>query len=169
MAETDYIIVGAGSAGCVLANRLTESGKHRVTLLEAGGSDARFYVHLPLGYGKLFYDPAVNWLYRTEPDPGLLGQRDFFPRGKILGGSSSINAMVYIRGNALDYEGWEQLGAKGWGYRHVLPYFRRAETRNEGGDDYRGGDGRVRHQVWSKRDSDAARHSARAHRLLGRR
>ena len=106
MADTDYIIVGAGSAGCVLANRLTDSGKHKVTLIEAGGSDARFYVHLPLGYGKLFYDPAVNWMYKTEPDPGLAGQQDHWPRGKILGGSSSINAMVWIRGHRADYEDW---------------------------------------------------------------
>ena len=86
MDETDYIIVGAGSAGCVLAERLTASGKHRVTVLEAGGSDRRFYVHLPLGYGKLFYDPVVNWLYKTEPDPGLAGSRDHWPRGRLLNG-----------------------------------------------------------------------------------
>ncbi|TAG28715.1 MAG: choline dehydrogenase, partial [Rhodobacterales bacterium] len=97
MDETDYIIVGAGSAGCVLAERLSANGRHRVTVLEAGGSDRRFYVHLPLGYGKLFYDPSVNWMYKTEPDPGLDGQRDHWPRGKLLGGSSSINAMVWIR------------------------------------------------------------------------
>ena len=88
MHDTDFIIVGSGSAGSVLANRLTASGKHRVTVLEAGGTDRRFYVQLPLGYGKLFYDPAVNWCYQTEPDPGLAGHRDFWPRGKILGGSS---------------------------------------------------------------------------------
>jgi choline dehydrogenase len=104
MDETDYIIVGAGSAGSVLADRLSASGQHKVTVLEAGGSDRRFYVQLPLGYGKLFYDPAVNWLYKTEPDPGLAGARDHWPRGKVLGGSSSINAMVYIRGHKADYE-----------------------------------------------------------------
>ena len=96
-AEFDYIIVGAGSAGSVLAERLSANGRHRVLVIEAGGSDRRFYVQLPLGYGKLFYDPAVNWLYQTEPDPGLAGNRDHWPRGKILGGSSSINAMVWIR------------------------------------------------------------------------
>ena len=103
MAETfDYIIVGAGSAGCVLADRLSASGKHRVLLLEAGGTDMRFYVQMPLGYGKTFYDKSVNWMYRAEPDPGLNGQSDFYPRGKLLGGSSSINAMVYIRGHRED-------------------------------------------------------------------
>lgn len=137
MAETDYIIVGAGSAGCVLANRLTESGKHRVTLIEAGGSDRRFFVHLPLGYGKLFYDPAVNWLYKTEPDPGLAGQADHWPRGKILGGSSSINAMVWIRGHREDYEEW---GAEnpGWGWDEVNAAYRAIEDNEAGEDAYRG-------------------------------
>ena len=97
MPETfDYIIVGAGSAGCVLADRLTASGKHRVLLLEAGGSDRRFYVQMPLGYGKTFYDKSVNWMYTAEPDPGLNGQRDFYPRGKLLGGSSSIIAVMAL-------------------------------------------------------------------------
>ncbi len=136
MELTDYIIVGAGSAGCVLANRLTESGKYRVTVLEAGGTDARFYVHLPLGYGKLFYDPAVNWMYKTEPDPGLDGLRDFWPRGKILGGSSSINAMVYIRGHRADYEEW---GANpGWGWDACLSAYKAMEDTEAGGDAYRG-------------------------------
>lgn len=137
MPETDYIIVGAGSAGCVLANRLTENGKHRVTLIEAGGSDRRFYVHLPLGYGKLFYDPAVNWMYQTEPDPGLNGQRDHWPRGKILGGSSSINAMVWIRGHRADYEEW---GAQnpGWGWEDCLAAYKAIEDTEAGGDDWRG-------------------------------
>jgi len=134
---TDYIIVGAGSAGCVLANKLSESGKHRVTVLEAGGSDARFFVHLPLGYGKLFYDPKVNWMYQTAPDPGLLGQRDYWPRGKILGGSSSINAMVYIRGHKADYDEW---GAQnpGWGWPDVLAAFKAMEDTEAGGDAWRG-------------------------------
>ncbi|MBT9244445.1 GMC family oxidoreductase N-terminal domain-containing protein [Gemmobacter fulvus] len=137
MDDSDYIIVGAGSAGCVLANRLSESGKYRVTLIEAGGSDRRFYVNLPLGYGKLFYDPAVNWLYKTEPDPGLAGQRDHWPRGRILGGSSSINAMVWIRGHAEDYAEWGQ-AATGWGWQDVLPAYRALEDNEAGADAWRG-------------------------------
>ena len=136
--ETDYIIVGAGSAGCVLADRLTASGRHRVTVLEAGGTDRRFFVMLPLGYGKLFYDPAVNWLYKTEPDPGLAGQRDHWPRGKVLGGSSSINAMVYIRGHRADYEEWEAAGNPGWGWDDVLSAYKAMEDTEAGGDDWRG-------------------------------
>ncbi len=139
--ETDYIIVGAGSAGCVLADRLTASGKHRVTVLEAGGSDRRFFVMLPLGYGKLFYDPAVNWLYKTEPDPGLAGQRDHWPRGKLLGGSSSINAMVYIRGHRADYDEWAAAGNPGWGWKDVLSAYKAMEDTEAGGDDYRGAGG----------------------------
>ena len=135
--EFDYVIVGAGSAGSVLAERLTASGAHNVLVLEAGGSDARFYVRMPLGYGKLFYDPAVNWLYQTEPDPGLAGNRDFWPRGKLLGGSSSINAMVYIRGHRADYEEW---GAQnpGWGWPDVLAAYRAMEDNEAGGDAWRG-------------------------------
>lgn len=136
--ETDYIIVGAGSAGCVLADRLTANGKHRVTVLEAGGTDQRFFVMLPLGYGKLFYDPAVNWLYKTEPDPGLAGQRDHWPRGKVLGGSSSINAMVYIRGHQADYEEWEAAGNPGWGWRDVLSAYKAMEDTEAGADEFRG-------------------------------
>ena len=136
MADTDYIIVGAGSAGCVLANRLTESGKYRVTVLEAGGSDRRFFVQMPLGYGKLFYNPAVNWLYKTEPDPGLAGQRDHWPRGRLLGGSSSINAMVYIRGHRADYDEWGVNA--GWGWDDCLRAYRAMEDNEAGGDDWRG-------------------------------
>lgn len=139
--ETDYIIVGAGSAGCVLADRLTASGKHRVTVLEAGGTDRRFFVMLPLGYGKLFYDPAVNWLYKTEPDPGLAGARDHWPRGKVLGGSSSINAMVYIRGHRADYEEWEAAGNPGWGWEDVLAAYKAMEDTEAGGNDFRGSGG----------------------------
>lgn len=138
MDETDFIIVGAGSAGSVLAERLTADGRHSVTLLEAGGTDRRFFVHMPLGYGKLFYDPAVNWMYRTEPDPGLNGQRDHWPRGKLLGGSSSINAMVWIRGHAQDYEEWRAAGNPGWGWDEVRAAYRAIEDNEAGADDFRG-------------------------------
>lgn len=134
----DYIIVGAGSAGCVLADRLTANGKHRVLLLEAGGTDRRFYVQMPLGYGKTFYDKSVNWMYQAEPDPGLNGQRDFYPRGKLLGGSSSINAMVYIRGHRQDYEDWRAAGNVGWGWDDVLPAYKAMEDCAEGDPAYRG-------------------------------
>jgi choline dehydrogenase len=123
----DFVIVGAGAAGCVLANKLSASGKHTVLLLEAGGSDDRFYVKMPMGYGKLFYDPSVNWMYAAEPDPGLNGQRDHWPRGKLLGGSSSINAMVYIRGQPEDYDDWESAGNTGWGWTDVEPAYRAME------------------------------------------
>lgn len=135
--ETDYIIVGAGSAGCALAWRLTQSGNSRVTVIEAGGTDRRFFVSLPLGYGKLFYNPAVNWLYRAEPDPGLNGQVDHIPRGRILGGSSSINAMVWIRGHRADYEDWGH-AAPGWGWEDVLPAYRALEHNEAGADEWRG-------------------------------
>ncbi len=137
MEESDYIIVGAGSAGCVLADRLTSSGKHKVTVLEAGGSDRRFFVQLPLGYGKLFYDPSVNWLYKTEPDPGLAGARDHWPRGKVLGGSSSINAMVWIRGHRADYEDWGRENP-GWGWEDCLAAYRALEDNEAGADAFRG-------------------------------
>ncbi len=134
----DFIIVGAGSAGCVLADRLTADGRHRVLLIEAGGTDRRFYIQMPLGYGKLFYDPAVNWLYRTEPDPGLAGQRDHWPRGKVLGGSSSINAMVYTRGHASDYDDWRAAGNPGWGWDEVRAAYLAIEDTEAGGDAWRG-------------------------------
>lgn len=137
MDETDYIIVGAGSAGCVLADRLSAGGKYQITVLEAGGTDQRFFVHLPLGYGKLFYDPAVNWLYKTEPDPGLNGARDHWPRGKLLGGSSSINAMVWIRGHRQDYEDWGR-DNPGWGWEECLAAYRKMEDNEAGADAYRG-------------------------------
>ncbi|MCT8331520.1 GMC family oxidoreductase [Albidovulum sediminis] len=134
----DYIIVGAGSAGSVLAERLSANGRHRVLVLEAGGSDRRFFVSLPLGYGKLFFNPDVNWMYRTEPDPGLAGNRDFWPRGKILGGSSSINAMVWIRGHRSDYDDWEAAAGAGWGWDAARAAYRAIEDNEAGGDDLRG-------------------------------
>ena len=134
----DYIIVGSGSAGSVLADRLTANGKHRVLLLEAGGTDMRFYVQMPLGYGKTFYDKSVNWMYRAEPDPGLNGQSDYYPRGKLLGGSSSINAMVYIRGHRQDYEDWRSAGNVGWGWDEVLASYRKMEDYAAGDPAFRG-------------------------------
>ncbi len=134
----DFVIVGAGSAGCVLAERLSANGRFSVLVLEAGGSDLRFYIQMPLGYGKTFYDPAVNWLYAAEPDPGLNGQRDHWPRGKVLGGSSSINAMVYIRGPREDYEAWEAAGNVGWGWEDVLRCYRAMEDNEGGANEFRG-------------------------------
>jgi choline dehydrogenase len=134
----DYVIVGAGSAGCVLANRLTADGRHRVLLLEAGGRDTNPWIHIPLGYGKVFADPKVNWCYATEPDPTCGNRRIVQPRGKVLGGSSSINGMIYIRGNAADYDHWRQLGNEGWSHADVLPYFRKSEDQVRGADPYHG-------------------------------
>jgi choline dehydrogenase len=134
----DFIIVGAGSAGCVLAERLSANGRHSVLVLEAGGSDRRFFIQMPLGYGKTFYDPTVNWMYAAEADPGLNGQRDYWPRGKVLGGSSSINAMVYIRGAREDYESWEAAGNTGWGWDEVLRCYRAMEDTEAGGNEFRG-------------------------------
>ncbi len=139
--EFDYVIIGAGSAGCVLANRLSANGKHRVLVLEAGGSDRRFWIQTPIGYGRTFYDPAVNWMYMTEADPGTNDRQSYWPRGKVLGGSSSINAMVYIRGQAADYDDWRDLGNEGWGWSDVLPYFKKSEASDDGGNQYRGADG----------------------------
>jgi len=137
-ARFDYIVVGAGSAGCVLANRLTDSGRHRVLLIEAGGHDRHIWIHIPLGYGKLFDNPKVNWLYKTEPEPELNNRQIIQPRGKVLGGSSSINGLLYVRGQHEDYDHWRQLGNTGWGFADVLPYFRRAEDQQRGADDFHG-------------------------------
>ncbi|MCB1429585.1 MAG: GMC family oxidoreductase N-terminal domain-containing protein [Nitratireductor sp.] len=141
MSETDFIIVGAGSAGCAMAERLSRNGRHTVTVLEAGGSDFRFFVKMPLGYGKTFYDPAVNWMYTTEPDEGLAGNSDYWPRGKLLGGSSSINAMVWIRGAPRDYEDWKAAGNPGWGWDEMLRAFREIEDYEGGADPWRGAGG----------------------------
>ncbi|MEK9660894.1 MAG: GMC family oxidoreductase N-terminal domain-containing protein [Alphaproteobacteria bacterium] len=137
----DFIIVGAGSAGCVLANRLTASGDHSVLLIEAGGRDSSPWIHIPLGYGKHFTNPAVNWLYSNEPDDAVAGRRVPTPRGKVLGGSSSINGLVYIRGQAADYDMWRQLGNPGWAYDDVLPYFRKSEDQQRGADEWHGAGG----------------------------
>src|SRR5436309_13944967 len=139
--EFDYIIVGAGSAGCVLANRLSANGKHSVLLLEAGPKDSNIWIHVPLGYGKLFKEETVNWMYQTEPEPELKGRQVFQPRGKTLGGSSSINGLLYVRGQHEDYDRWRQLGNTGWGFDDVLPYFKAAEDQSRGADDFHGAGG----------------------------
>ena len=141
MSDYDYIIVGAGSAGCVLANRLSKDPSNRVLLLEAGGSDRRFYIQMPIGYGKTYHQKAVNWMYMTEPSPDAGNRPSYWPRGKVLGGSSSINAMVYVRGNPRDFDDWYEAGNPGWSFDELLPYFKRMETWQHGSDDYRGGDG----------------------------
>jgi choline dehydrogenase len=140
----DYVIVGAGSAGCVLADRLSEGGAHRVLVLEYGGADHSIYLQMPSALSIPMNMPKYNWFYYTEPEPQLNGRRMHTPRGKVLGGSSSINGLVYIRGNPRDFERWAQEGAAGWSYRDVLPYFKRAERRAEGGDRYRGDAGKLR-------------------------
>ncbi|MEX0404771.1 GMC family oxidoreductase N-terminal domain-containing protein [Aquibium sp. LZ166] len=138
MQTYDFIIVGAGSAGSVLAERLSASGRYSVLVLEAGGHDRRFFVHMPLGYGKTFFDPAVNWNFKAEPDPGLGGNADHWPRGKLLGGSSSINAMVWVRGAREDYDEWRDAGNPGWGYDDLLPVFRKIEHNEAGECEWRG-------------------------------
>ena len=137
----DYVIVGAGSAGCVLAARLTEDPACTVLLLEAGPQDKSWKIHMPAGMGQLLSSTQFNWSYLSEPEPYLDNRRLTHPRGRVLGGSSSINGMVYIRGHARDYDSWTQSGARGWSYADVLPYFKRAEGRQGGGNEYRGGDG----------------------------
>lgn len=144
----DYIIVGAGSAGCVLANRLSADPRFRVLLLEAGGDDrplrnlkqfwSNVMIHTPIGFGKTLNDPKVNWLYETEVDEGSGGRKHKWPKGKVLGGSSSINGLLYIRGQAADYDGWRQMGCEGWSYQDVLPYFRRAEHQERGENAWHG-------------------------------
>lgn len=137
----DYIIVGAGSAGCVLANRLTEDPDVKVLVIEFGGSDKSIIIQMPSAFSIPMNTKKYNWHYETEPEPYLDGRRLHCPRGKVLGGSSSINGLVYIRGHAFDFDEWESLGAKNWGYRNCLPYFRKAENFKFGGDDYRGSEG----------------------------
>ena len=136
--EADYVVIGAGSAGCVVAARLSENPANRVVLLEAGPRDTNPWIHIPLGYGKTMTDPSVNWCYETEPEPNLDNRRIFWPRGRVLGGSSSINGLVYIRGQAEDFDHWRQLGNPGWSFEDVLPYFRRSEDQIRGADDLHG-------------------------------
>ena len=141
MQEFDYIIVGAGSAGCVIANRLSQDSSKKVLLLEAGGSDRSFFIQMPIGYGVTYHQKKVNWMYSTEPSPEADNKPSYWPRGKVMGGSSSINAMVYVRGNPKDFDEWSEAGNPGWSYEEVLPYFKKMESWQNGADSYRGGDG----------------------------
>jgi len=141
--EFDYIVVGAGSAGCVLAARLSEDGRHTVLLLEAGPRDHSPWIHLPIGYGKTMFHPELNWRFETEPEPEMNGRRIYWPRGRCLGGSSSINGLIYVRGQPEDYDHWAALGNRGWGWRDVMPYFKRLESNSRGASEFHGGDGPV--------------------------
>jgi len=141
METFDYIIVGAGTAGCVLANRLSADGRTSVLLLEAGGSDRTLWIQLPIGYGRTYFDPRVNWMYETAPIAGLGGRTSYWPRGKVIGGSGSINAMVYVRGQPGDFDDWHAAGNIGWGWDDVLPYFKKSEDYDHGADAFHGSGG----------------------------
>lgn len=142
-ANFDYVIVGGGTAGCVLANRLSENGKYSVLMLEAGPRDRYPWIHIPIGYAKTMFHPVYNWRFETEPEPEMNGRKVYWPRGRCLGGSSSINGLVFIRGQAEDYDGWAKLGNKGWSWQQVLPYFKKLEDNSRGESDYHGADGPI--------------------------
>ena len=142
--DFDYIVAGAGSAGCTVAARLSENGRYRVLLLEAGPEDKGFWIHVPIGYSRLFANPKINWMFESEPEPELEGRTMYQPRGKLLGGTSSINGMVYMRGNPADYDLWRQRGCTGWDWDSVLPYFRKAEDQERGADAAHGSGGPLR-------------------------
>ncbi len=174
--EFDYIVVGAGSAGCVLAGRLSEDPAARVLLLEAGPADRSLWIHLPIGYGKTMWSPTYNWRFETDPDPNMNGRRIYWPRGKTLGGSSAINGLIYIRGQREDYDHWAALGNGGWGYDDVLPYFIKSEGNQRGGDAFHGGNGPLKvsdiaakHELIEAFIDGAGRDGRAAHRRLQRR
>ena len=166
----DFIIVGAGSAGCVAADRLTACGRYKVLLLEAGGSDRRFWIKVPLGYAYTFTDPRVNWRFTARPDAGLNGREAYWPRGKVLGGSSSINAMAYLRGLPSDYDDWEAAGATGWNWANVRRQYEALECNDEAGPDgqrRRRGDGPVRVSELSQRMHPFSRNFIKAGAEMG--
>ena len=141
--EADYVIVGAGSAGCVIANRLSADPDVSVVVLEAGPADRNPWIHIPVGYFKTMHNPTVDWCYKTEPDPGLNGRAIDWPRGKVLGGSSSLNGLLYVRGQRQDYDRWAQMGNRGWSWEEVLPLFKRSENQERGADEFHGTDGEL--------------------------
>ena len=149
--EFDFIIVGAGSSGCVLANRLSASGRHRVLLLEAGPRDDYKWIHIPMGYSRTMFHPVLNWGFHTESDPGIAGRKNYWPRGKVLGGCSAINGLLWVRGQSEDFRIWEQLGNRGWGWDEVLPHFKAIEA-------YAGGDAHIRGRTGEIGVEDGERH-----------
>src|SRR6218665_24698 len=144
MTEFDYIVIGAGSAGCILADRLTESGQHRVLLLEAGAADRSLWLRMPLGFAKLYQHPKYNWRYSTTPQAELANQQVYTPRGKVLGGSGAINALVYVRGQASDFDDWAAQGNPGWAYDALLPWFKRLESPPLGDTRWHSSSGKIR-------------------------